>query len=73
MNPITTPNPLIAYADKLAAVADPLLISRMKTAGLNRANRRMLASKSRKGTLRGIDFPAWLIARFMSVGDEALA
>lgn len=67
------PAPLARYADQLARVADPLLIQRMQSAGLNRANRRRLMSLSRKGELRGHHFPVWLIARFMAAGDEALA
>ncbi len=71
MNNSETPTTFTEYAEQLASVADPLLIDRMRSAGLNRANRRRLASLSRKGKLRGDHFPFWLIARFMSVGDEA--
>lgn len=58
MNNTITTDP---YADQLARVANPILINRMKGAGLNRANRRSLSHKARRGTLRGSDFPAWLI------------
>ncbi len=67
------PKQFTEYADQLAAVADPLLIERMKSAGLNRSFRRRLQSMSRKGTLKGSHFPVWLIARFISTGDGAFA
>ena len=74
MHPFTTTDtPLARYADQLARVADPLLIHRMSAAGLNRASRRALQSKARKNQLLRTDFPVWLVARFMSVGDGALA
>jgi hypothetical protein len=73
MNFLTLTNPMAHYAEALARVADPLLIHRMKSAGLNRAFRRSLQSKSRKGTLKRTDMPVWLVARFMSAGDGAFA
>lgn len=69
----TLPNTFTRYAEQLARVADPVLIQRMKSAGLNRANRRRLMSLSRKHELRGHHFPIWLIAHFMSVGGGELA
>ena len=73
MNQLNTPSALTRYAEQLARVADPLLIHRMKSAGLNRANRRRLMSLSRKNELTAADFPLWLVAQFMAAGDEALA
>lgn len=67
------PNTFTQYAEQLARVTDPLLIQRMKSAGLNRANRRRLMSLTRKGKLRGHHFPFWLITRFMAAGDGAFA
>jgi hypothetical protein len=73
MNFLTLDSPFARYAEQLARVADPFLIERMEAAGLNRAFRRRLQSKARKGDLHRTDFPAWLVARFMSAGDGALA
>lgn len=62
MNNLYQTNPFNAYAEQLARVANPLLIHRLKAAGLNRAFRRRLASLSSKGQLRGHHFPFWLVA-----------
>lgn len=73
MNFLTLDTPFARYADQLARVADPILIQRMKAAGLNRAFRRRLQRKAHKGDLHRTDFPAWLVARFMAAGDRVLA
>jgi hypothetical protein len=67
---MNSPSSLLELAQAFIKTAKPFDFHEMKSWGLNRHNRRRLATKCRQQTLKPKDIPVWLLLRMKHEGTQ---